>query len=81
MSIIDSLEEGTVILENPSYESAIVGVTEDNRLVYCIKKMVKFLMDKDGMSEEDALEFINYNTIRALPYMENSPIILYPIKW
>lgn len=39
--------------------------------------MMEHLMTVDGMSEEEAIEFIEYNTIRAIPYMgEKSPIIL-----
>lgn len=31
------------------------------------------------MGYEDAVDFIDYNTIRALPYFANSPIIMYPL--
>ena len=41
--------------------------------------MVKYLVDKDGMDAGDAISFIEYNTIRALPYHDRSPIILYTI--
>ena len=33
----------------------------------------------DKMSYEEAIEFIDYNTIRALPYVENSPIVVHGI--
>jgi hypothetical protein len=34
-------------------------------------------MDKDGMTYEEAVEFIDYNTVPACPYMgSNAPIIL-----
>lgn len=67
--------EGSVIFENPHYDSAMVGVFFDGRVVYDYDLMVKHLMDEDGMTEEDAIEFIEYNTIRALPYFPNHPII------
>lgn len=39
--------------------------------------MVKSLVDSDGMAYEDAEEFIDYNTIRTIPYMgKNPPIIV-----
>ena len=42
--------------------------------------MVEHLMEEDEMEEEEAIEFIDYNTIRALPYMgDNVPIINYGI--
>lgn len=40
--------------------------------------MVEHIMNKDGVSAEEAIEWIDYNTIRALPYAGNkSPVILY----
>ena len=70
--------EDVIIFSNPDYASAFVGVSEDNRAIYDYDKMVKFLMDKDGITDIEAVEFIDYNTIRALPYFgENAPIIMY----
>ena len=38
-------------------------------------------MDADGMSYEEASEFIDYNTVRACPYMgSQAPIILRSIE-
>lgn len=42
--------------------------------------MIEFLVKTDGMTYEDAIEFIDYNTIRAIPYMPNGPIILMPLN-
>lgn len=72
--------EDLVIFENPDYDAAIVGVSEGRRVIYDFDKMVECLVKEDGMTEEDAVEFIEYNTIRALPYFANSPIIMYPLK-
>ena len=72
--------EDVVVFENPDYDSAIIGVSEGRRAVYDFDKMVKHLVENDGMTEEEAIEFIEYNTIRALPYFANSPIIMYPIE-
>ena len=72
----------SVVFENPDYVSAIVGRTEDGRIVYSWEKMIKHLVDTDGMTEEDAIDFISYNTERALPYAgAMAPIILYPIPY
>lgn len=38
--------------------------------------MVNELMKTDNISCEEAIDFIEYNTIRALPYINNAPIIL-----
>lgn len=42
--------------------------------------MVECLMEEDGMEYEDAVEFIEYNTIRALPYIPEHPIIMYHLE-
>ncbi len=70
--------EDAVVFENPSYDDAIIGVT-DGRVVYDFDKMVECLVNDEDMSEEEAIEFIEYNTIRALPYIENAPIVMFSI--
>ena len=69
--------EGSVILRNYDYETAVIGVDTEGRVVYSFEKMVKYLIDNEKMTEEEAIERIEYNTIRALPYMGNkAPIIV-----
>lgn len=70
--------EDSVVFENPDYDSAIIGYDENSqRIIYDYEKMVEHLMDEDGMTYEEAVEFIDYNTAPACPYMSsNSPIIL-----
>lgn len=67
----------SIVFENPDYDNAIIGVDENGRVIYSYELMVQCLMNDDGMTYEEACEFIDYNTIRALPYVENSPIIAY----
>lgn len=77
----DNDHEDTIVLDSPSYLNAIIGITEDDRLIYSYNKMIACLMDEDGMSFDDAIEFIEYNTIRTLPYAgEKAPIISYDIE-
>lgn len=70
--------EDSIVFENPDYDSAIIGYDENSqRIIYDYEKMVEHLMDKDGMTYEEAVEFIDYNTVPACPYMgSNPPIIL-----
>lgn len=53
-------------------DSAIVGIVDDGlespKVVYSKRKILNALQDQ-GMSEQDALEWYGYNTVRALPYM------------
>ena len=76
-----ALEDGTVILRDPDYADALIGITGEGRAVYDLNKMVECLVQNDGMTEDEALDFITYNTFRALPYMgEKAPIIMTPLE-
>ena len=89
--IFDEIEsrgfEDTVILDDPSFDDAIIGITEDGHLIYNYDSMVNNLVDnyiKKGLNEDEAytsaIEWISYNTIRAIPYMKSygkEPIIAY----
>lgn len=78
--LADAGYEDVLIFENPSYDDALVGVSEDNRAVYDFDKMVDWLCEHDGMPHEEAVEFIEHNTIRALPYYgAEAPIVMYSI--
>ncbi len=70
--------EDVVIFDNPSYDNALIGVSEDNRAIYDYDKMVVWLAVTWGISREEAAEFIDYNTVRAIPYAGGSaPIIMH----
>lgn len=68
----------TTFFTEPDYLEAVIGVSHDGRVVYSYERMVDCLVLRDNMSEEEAIEFIDYNTIRTVPYMGDlSPIIVY----
>lgn len=70
--------EDVIIFSSPDYASAFIGISDDNRAVYDYDKMIDYLVDRDGLTNIEAIEFIDYNTIRALPYSgERAPIIVY----
>ena len=71
--------EDTMIFENPSFEGALIGVSSDDRAIYSYDKMVESAIQQEGWTEEEAIEWIDYNTIRSLSYVENGPIILYSL--
>lgn len=65
------------MFDNPSYETAIVGYDiHTNRIIYDYERMIDYLIENEQMCEEEAVEFIDFNTIRSLDYIENAPIIL-----
>lgn len=65
------------------YKSAILGLTDDdNHVVYSYNKLVDAMMKENPeWTETDAIEWINVNTLQAIPYMgENAPMIIYDLE-
>lgn len=78
--LLDAGYEDVIIFSGDSYDDALIGVSEDGRAIYDFDLMVEWLMNQDGMEEEDAIEWIEYNTIRSLPYVgEKAPIVMYRV--
>ncbi len=76
--LINAGYEDVVVFDNPSFDSALIGVSEDNRAIYDYDKMVVWLAVSWAISREDAIDFIEYNTIRALSYRGKvAPIVMY----
>lgn len=63
----------TIYFTNPDYPSAIIGITDDGRLIYDNDKMCESLVENNGMTYEEAQEWIDYN----IGYYGNkTPIVL-----
>lgn len=74
------LPEETVVFDNFAYDDAIIGISSDGKAVYDYEKMVEDLVINEEFTYEEAEEWIDYNTVRYLPYIgENAPIVMYPI--
>ena len=71
------LEEASILLiDDDAYCDSLVGITDDYRAVYDMDLMVEEYAKHYECPPEEALEFIEYNVIRALPYYyEKAPII------
>ena len=69
--------EKVIIFDEPSYDDALIGVTDNNQAVYDYYKMIMWLMDVEEMSMDDAIDFISYNS--SFYYGEDYPIIIYPV--
>lgn len=79
--LVDAGFDNVLLLSNYSYDKAIVGVTTNNQAVYSFKKMVQWLMETEKFTQEEAIEWIEYNTIRSLPhYSPEAPIIMYDLE-
>ena len=70
----------------PDFEDeCIIGIDTDGRAIYSYEKMVNFLIE-EGMDDIEAIEWLEYNTIHALPYIDSqtegkAPIIMYSRTW
>lgn len=74
--------EETVFFENPSFVKAITGITDSEQLIYDYDLMILAVMEEENWSVEEAIEWIDYNTIRSIPYMgQYHPIVSLPINW
>ena len=51
------------------FDKSIVGISSDGRIIYNYTSMICELIDDDHCSWDDAQEWIDYNTMRTLPYL------------
>jgi|TARA_B110000908_G_scaffold136268_1_gene161398 hypothetical protein len=74
---IDENAEGAVILSD--LDDAIIGVVEEfgngPRILYSTEKIIQILIDRDGMSEEEAVEYYGFN-ILGMFAGEQNPVFL-----
>lgn len=71
----------SIIFENPGYLDAIIGISENGRVIYSYQKMVHYLMTQNEMSAEDASKFINIKVLEPLLDTDmNSPIVMNEIN-
>jgi len=81
MGIREELSEhfGDDLLFADGFDSAIIGVCggfDSGRVVYDIEKMIESCMQEAGMTYEDSVEWIDFNTIGA--YVgKNTPVYTY----
>jgi hypothetical protein len=63
-------------LKADGFDEAILGTDyRTDRLIYSVRKCIRILMKRDKMSYEEALEFLEFNTLLA--YIgEGTPIFL-----
>ena len=78
--LLENGYEGVMFLTDYSYDDALVGVTTDKRAVYNYDAMVEWLVEQEEFEDDiEAMEWIDYNTIRAIPYFgSTAPVIYYP---
>lgn len=76
--MLDERDEQAIVLDG--FDDAIEGYVESAggiRVVYDYEKCIQCLK-AEGLSDEDALDSFEYNTVRSLPYMGVlHPLILF----
>lgn len=75
------LPNDTIVFDNYSYDNSIIGMTFDGRAIYDFDLMVEELVNDYGMSQEEAIDWIEFNTIRALPYAGSKAPIVVHKEW
>ena len=64
------------LLSCPDFDKSIIGISENNRVVYSLDKMIREFMEDNDCYYEVAMEYIEYNTLRSLDYIDLPPIII-----
>jgi len=74
------LDDNTCILEPDYLDRAVLGITDAKKLIYDYNILVDCYA-AEGMSYEEAEEWVCYNTLRGIPYMgKYSPIVVREIE-
>tara|TARA_R110002020_G_scaffold143211_1_gene315423 strand:+ start:399 stop:653 length:255 start_codon:yes stop_codon:yes gene_type:complete len=63
------------LLKADGFDKAVIGkaydvAVQEFRLVYSVNKCIKILMDRDGMSDVEAREYLEHNNLCA--YVDQS---------
>lgn len=63
-------------------DGAILGVATTGAVIYGFDEIIHILMERDGMTHEEAVEYFDYNIERKLPYMNEgiAPVIMKNIE-
>ena len=78
---IEELKE-TIGEHNPKalfadgHDHAIMGYSSDGRVIYSVDQVVRGLVERDGMTPDEAIEFFNFN-IECAYLGEYTPIYMY----
>lgn len=63
--IVENLHEEALILEG--LDDCILGYSEDGILIYSYTRMIDHFTEEDGMTVDEAAEWIDYNVMGLMP--------------
>ena len=69
--------EDAKIFCEPSFESAFIGISHDDRAVYDYEKMIEWAVTKYGWTIDEARDFIDCDTISSCMQTHGAPIIVF----
>jgi hypothetical protein len=76
--IRERLDDGALVFDDPAYDNSIIGQTFDGRAIYDVEAMAEELAADDEITVEEAMDFIDYNAIRSLPYAgDKAPVVVH----
>ena len=74
-------DENALLMDG--FDEALIGfsqrINEPLLAVYSYSKMMNSLMERDGMTDEEAMEYIDYNCVGSW-VGEQTPIIVMPLE-
>ena len=70
------------MLKANGFDNALIGIgrrcSQEDVLVYNFNKAVKILVNRDNMTEEEAVEYLEFNTVGAW-VGDKTPMFVYPM--
>ena len=77
LEIRDLLPDDAIVFDNMSYDNSIIGTTFDGRAIYDYDLMVSEFMSDEECTSDEAIDWIEYNTLRSLPYAgKKAPLVV-----
>ena len=77
------MEEDALLFAD-GFEEAVLGVarkaTQPDVVAYDYEKCVQILIERDDMTEEGAIEYMEFNVVGAL-FGERTPVFVEPLPW
>ena len=70
------------MLKANGFDNALIGIgrrcSQEDVLVYDFDRAVKILVNRDNMTEEEAVEYLEFNTVGAW-VGDKTPMFVYPM--
>lgn len=66
---LQEIAPDAILFDNPSFDNSIIGLSTEGGVVYDLEQMAEELAAEDQIPLDEAYEFIDYNTLRSLGYM------------